>query len=301
MKKWSIVVYRGERSSVIGFSVSDTLLTAGVVLLSLFFAFFSYLAVEGYRNRSMLTHIIKLKLERDHLLKETERILSRLDELDREVKKTISQTSLLASLARRPIPDRYTLMMGTGGFPEKLPLHDQEYTKKVIKLKQETARLKNIITFENKETEKVINKLKEKENLLRATPSIWPTYGRVTAGFGWRKHPILKKREFHKGLDIANFRGTPVYATAYGRVTFAGVRNGYGYTVEIDHGYGFSTRYAHLSKILVRRGQYVKRGDLIGKMGATGLATGPHLHYEVRILGRAVNPIGYLDNSSVVY
>ncbi len=301
MKRWSIVVYRGERSSCMGFSVSDSFLTAGVVFLSLFFAFFAYLAVEGYRNRSMLSHIIRLKMERDKLLRETECIMSSLEKLNTEIQETISRTSLLASLARRPIPDRYTLMMGTGGFPEKMPFHDQTVSSNVLKLKNETEKLKNILAFENKETDRAIRKLREKERLLMATPSIWPTYGRVTATFGWRRHPILKRREFHKGLDIANFRGTPIYATAYGRVTFTGVRNGYGYTVEIDHGYGFSTRYAHLKKILVRKGEYVKRGQLIGLMGATGLATGPHLHYEVRILGKAVNPIRYLDNSPVVY
>ena len=301
MKRWSIVVYRGEKLSCREFVLSESTITGMAVFLSLFFAFFTYLAIGGYKNRTMLTHIIRLKMERERLLKETAHIRAQLNNLHAEIQSAISRTSLLASLAKRPIPDRYTLMMGTGGFPEKMPFHDQVITNSVLGLKNETEKLKNLLSFENRETDKAIGKLREKESLLMATPSIWPTYGRVTATFGWRMHPILKRREFHKGIDIANFTGTPIYATAYGKIVFTGFRNGYGYTVEIDHGYGFSTRYAHLKRILVRKGEYVKRGQVIGLMGKTGLATGTHLHYEVRVLGKPVNPIRYLDNSPIVY
>lgn len=129
---------------------------------------------------------------------------------------------------------------------------------------------------------------------LAATPSIWPTRGRFTSGFGMRRNPYGGGRKFHYGIDIAGTHGTPVYATANGQISFTGSRGGFGNLVVIRHGYGFETYYAHLSGFAVSPGQWVKRGQVIGYMGRTGRATGPHLHYEVHVNGVAVNPSRYL-------
>lgn len=127
------------------------------------------------------------------------------------------------------------------------------------------------------------------------TPSIWPVEGGyVSSEFGARIHPISGNAQRHEGIDIAAWTGTPVHATAAGTVTFAGNRGGYGLTVVIDHGYGVQTLYAHNSRLHVRVGQKVKRGDLISSIGTTGVSTGPHLHYEVHVNGRPVNPRNYL-------
>lgn len=122
------------------------------------------------------------------------------------------------------------------------------------------------------------------------TPSIPPAEGRISSKFGFRKSPFSNGREFHKGLDIANFAGTPILATAAGKVVLAGKYMGYGNTVVIDHGYGIRTLYGHMRQILVKNGQLVKRGDLIGKMGNTGLSTGPHVHYSVMVENVPVDP-----------
>jgi murein DD-endopeptidase MepM/ murein hydrolase activator NlpD len=114
--------------------------------------------------------------------------------------------------------------------------------------------------------------------------------GRLTSSFGWRVHPISKKKKHHDGEDIAAPIGTPVMATAAGVVRFAGSRSGYGHTIEIDHGNGFVTRYAHLRDLSVEAGQDVERGETIGTVGMTGRTTGPHLHYEVIRNGRPQNP-----------
>lgn len=129
---------------------------------------------------------------------------------------------------------------------------------------------------------------------LAHTPSIWPASGRVSSEYGTRRHPITGNVQVHRGIDVAAPVGTPVYATAAGKVVFAGDRGGYGLTVVIDHGYGLQTLYAHNSRLLVSVGDVVERGHKIAEVGSTGLSTGPHVHYEVHLNGEAVNPRTYL-------
>jgi len=121
----------------------------------------------------------------------------------------------------------------------------------------------------------------------------WPTAGRVESGFGMRVHPSTRVRRLHAGVDIGAPTGTPIVAAAAGVVRFAGVSGGYGNLVELDHGGGSETRYAHASALLVRTGQRVERGQLIARVGSTGLSTGPHLHFEVRVGGQPVDPVAF--------
>ncbi len=128
-----------------------------------------------------------------------------------------------------------------------------------------------------------------------AIPSIHPLRtGRVSSGYGVRRHPVLGGRRKHNGVDLAAPTGTPVYATADGLVSRANWFSSYGKYISIEHGGQIQTRFAHLSRIAVRNGQSVKKGDLIGFVGSTGRSTGPHLHYEVRVSGRPVNPLQYM-------
>ncbi len=115
----------------------------------------------------------------------------------------------------------------------------------------------------------------------------------MSSGYGYRRDPIYGSSKFHEGLDFSASIGTPVYATADGEITVAKREAGYGNCIDIDHGYNYLTRYAHLSEILVKEGSQVKRGQMIGKVGSTGKSTGPHLHYEVRFKGEAQNPVNY--------
>ena len=126
-------------------------------------------------------------------------------------------------------------------------------------------------------------------------PTIWPVVGFVTSGFGARSAPFGGgRRQFHKGLDISNRTGTPIMATAQGTVLKAGHDGAYGLSVEINHGGGIVTKYAHMQRFVVQPGQYVKRGEVIGYIGMTGRTTGPHLHYEVILNGVPVNPMRYI-------
>ncbi len=134
-------------------------------------------------------------------------------------------------------------------------------------------------------------------SLFRATPSVWPAEGNVTSPFGYRFSPFGSEEsfgEFHPGIDIANHRETPIRATAEGVVRFAGWSGGYGNMVMIDHGYGFTTLYGHSSKLVVKKGDRVRRGDMIAYMGTTGRSTGQHVHYEIWRDGKPVNPLRYL-------
>ena len=125
---------------------------------------------------------------------------------------------------------------------------------------------------------------------LARSPAAWPARGLVTSDFGARLDPYTADRVLHRGLDIAGPAGGPVLAPSDGTVTFAGSKTGYGKRVVIDHGLGIETTYSHLARIEVKRGQAVQRGQRLGTVGSTGRATGPHLHYEVRVDGEAVNP-----------
>ena len=137
--------------------------------------------------------------------------------------------------------------------------------------------------------------LRERQDEMAAMPSILPTYGYLSSAFSRsRWHPILDEDRPHAGIDIAAPTGTPVFAAAHGRVVFVGDRGQYGLMVEIDHGHGYVTRYAHLHSSLVRIGEAVERRSRIGTVGETGLAIGPHLHYEVLVNGVAKNPVGYI-------
>lgn len=136
-----------------------------------------------------------------------------------------------------------------------------------------------------------------RNQLAAATPSIWPAKGWLSSTVGTRSDPFTGERDSHAGLDISADKGTAVYATANGTVGQASYSGAYGNLVVLDHGFGLETRYGHLASFAVKPGTAVKRGDLIGRVGATGRATGPHLHYEVRVNGRLLNPLQLLSAS----
>jgi murein DD-endopeptidase MepM/ murein hydrolase activator NlpD len=140
----------------------------------------------------------------------------------------------------------------------------------------------------------LVNILESQTARLATTPTIWPAQGWVSSPFGYRIDPFTGKRTFHRGIDIATNFGNPVVATADGNVIEAAYDKFFGRTVIISHGGGVVTQYCHLDKYIVKAGQRIKRGDLLGYIGKTGKALGPHLHYEVRINDTSVNPYNYI-------
>ncbi len=130
----------------------------------------------------------------------------------------------------------------------------------------------------------------------RAQPNIWPVHGSLTSPYGWRRHPITGRQQFHEGIDIGAQYRAPIRAAADGTVKFAGYKSGYGRTIIISHGYGLETLYSHCSSMAVTAGQKVRRSDTIGYVGTSGIATGPHLHYEVCKHGKKQDPLDYLPD-----
>jgi murein DD-endopeptidase MepM/ murein hydrolase activator NlpD len=156
--------------------------------------------------------------------------------------------------------------------------------------------LKDLLTGLEDRLQTVRTDVDKRNQLAAATPSIWPTHGWLSSSTGNRTDPFTGEKDYHPGLDISADKGDPVYSTANGKVVNASAAGNYGNLVIVDHGYGLETRYGHLSAFKVKVGQEVKRGDLLGLVGATGRATGSHLHYEVRAGGRILNPLQLLLN-----
>lgn len=174
-----------------------------------------------------------------------------------------------------------------------LARHRDLYARRLHSLLDE---LSSNILLEEVEQQTLVSIMRTGKDSLQSTPSIWPAKGFLSSGFGWRRSPFSGARTMHTGLDIANRVGTPVSAPARGSITFSGNDGAYGICITIDHGNGVVTRYAHLSKSLVKAGDYIQRGEVVGAIGNTGRSTGPHLHYEVLLNGMHVNPMRYILN-----
>lgn len=201
-----------------------------------------------------------------------------------------------AVLGAEPVPEsaRHSGYGGTNRYDE---LMDMDNAQLVVFTTQKMDMLAKQLYVQIKSFDELVKISREQEERLRCLPAIQPIANRdlkrTASGYGYRVDPIYNVRKFHEGMDFSCDVGTPVYATANGVVTLAKWCQGYGWTVEIDHGYNYVTRYAHLKEFKVKRGQRVVRGEQIALSGNTGKSSGPHLHYEVLEKGRPVNPINF--------
>ena len=196
--------------------------------------------------------------------------------------------------------DKTQLLLGIGG-PEELGLQnltaigEKKQDQALKEMHQELTQLQGAASKQEASLETLIEYFEDKRSLYASTPAAWPVRGWVTSPFGDRISPITGKEQFHEGIDIAVQVGTPVLAPADGVVVKACFESGYGNMVELSHGYGLKTVFGHNSRLNVKVGQHVKRGDIISYSGNTGSSTGPHVHYEVRVNGLPVNPLRYLN------
>lgn len=213
---------------------------------------------------------------------EAERLTSRVRELEQ-----LSDEVWTLLGKSPPADDGAELILGQGG-------PDEGEADVALQAAVTLGQLSKQVPLQLRELQQLRETILSRNHRLDHTPALWPADGYVSSEYGARIHPITGNAQSHNGIDIAAMTGTPVRAPAAGIVTFAGDRGGYGMTVIIDHGYGVQTLYAHNSKLHVRAGQTVKRGDLISSVGTTGVSTGPHLHYEVHVNGKPVNPRTYL-------
>ncbi|MCR9014879.1 peptidoglycan DD-metalloendopeptidase family protein [Aquiflexum gelatinilyticum] len=198
-----------------------------------------------------------------------------------------------------PIPDEMR-NAGVGGSDRYKEIKEKGLKQEdlVVSLSQKVDALKRKMYVQSISYDEVTDMAYKKEEYWASVPAIQPILNEnlnmLASGYGMRIHPILKVRKMHKGVDFAAPKGTPIYATGDGVVVAVKtVFGGYGKHIEIDHGFGFVTRYAHMNEFKVRKGQKIKRGDLIGTVGNTGSSTAPHVHYEIMKDGRFVNPVNY--------
>jgi hypothetical protein len=207
-----------------------------------------------------------------------------------------------AVLGAEPI-DKSIRQSGIGGADrfEDIRAKNIDHEEVIIKMEEVLAKLKRKVYIESKSQDDVVALAENKEKLFASIPAIQPVANKeliaLASGYGMRIHPVYKVLKMHTGVDFAANIGTPIYATADGIIDKAEISfSGYGKMLEVDHGFGYRTRYAHMHGFTVNQGQKVKRGDLIGYVGDTGLSTAPHLHYEVFVNGVVVNPVHYFFN-----
>ncbi len=210
--------------------------------------------------------------------------MNRLNALDADIRRMMN-TEAAPQTSRAGSGLHTSRYQGQGGPNSALQWGDVEQTLNELQL---TVPVREQSLLEIKD------RIAEKNAIIASTPSIWPCEGEVSSRFGPRRSPLGGGEDFHPGIDIANNYGTLVHATADGVVVFAGWYSGYGNLVQIDHGRGIVSFYGHNQSLLVQVGQTVKKGEAISKMGSTGLSTGPHVHYEIRVNGTAVNPASFL-------
>ena len=219
---------------------------------------------------------------------ESSAVLNQLQERDNNIYRMYFEAN--------PIPNEQR-KAGFGGVNRYKSLEGYENSKMIKQLTKDIDILSKQLVIQSKSLDEIVVLAKEKEKMLASIPAILPVklvdLTRMASGYKWRMHPILKIRKFHKGMDFTAPTGTPIYASGNGKVIRSSRSATYGRVVYIDHGYGYRTIYAHMSKIKAKRGQNVKRGDLIGYVGNTGRSVSAHLHYEVRKNGKALNPINF--------
>lgn len=245
----------------------------------------------------------RLKAEKEDLLLQYEILDSKLDQISAVLKDLENRDDNIyrAIFEAEPIPENIR-RAGVGGVNRYRSLERfRDGEDIVIETTKKLDRLSKQLYIQSKSFDEVMEMAMQKEKMLASIPAIQPVNNddlkRMSSGFGVRIHPIYKTPRFHWGMDFSAPTGTEIYATGQGTVVEVDKNaRGYGHHVVIDHGYGYQTLYAHMSEIKVRRGQHVKRGDIIGLVGTTGTSSAPHLHYEVVKDGEKVNPVNFYFN-----
>ena len=295
---FTIMILPGPNSRVRKFSISKTLLrNVGYSILAA--SLISVFMVGDYFHmRSKVWELNILRVETKKNREQLQQFATNLVDMKGEMARLKEMDTKLRSLAKMGGRDGGQLL-GRGGSNELTPVNLDELGRKthqevMEQMNQELDNLKGEAAMQEVSMRKLAGYFEHRNSVLSATPDIWPVRGFVTSDFGYRNSPIYGTRQFHEGLDIANRVGTRIVAPANGTVAETGYQAGYGRYILIQHGYGMATLYGHLSRVDVKNGQRVQKGDCIGAVGNSGSSTGSHLHYEVRINGVPTNPKKYL-------
>ena len=261
-----------------------------VVFMFVYSAFF-----DTPKERELKRQNKQLKLQYEIMNKRfnlVEKTLEDIQRRDNNLYRVIFEADPIPSSVREA---------GFGGNERYENLKGYKNSELVVKSHKRLDQLSKKLYIQSRSFDEIKDMVENKEEMVASIPAVMPISNkdlkRTASGYGWRIHPIYKIKKFHEGMDFTAPRGTEVYATGDGVVVEVRTRlRGYGKRVVIDHGFGYRTRYAHLNNFNVRKGQKVKRGDVIGYVGSTGLSVAPHLHYEVEKDGKKVNPVHYYFN-----
>ena len=262
-----------------------------IVMLYLVYAFIDPPKEKLLKRKyeEVLTQYSLLSNKVEHL----DNVLKDMESRDDNIYRVIFETDPIPSSIRRA---------GSGGVDQYEHLRQIDNADLIIGTAKKIDELSKAIYIQSKSFDKIEELAKNKIDMLASIPAILPVSFKdknthqVTSSFGYRMHPIYKTPKFHAGMDFTGTIGTPIYATGNGVVIESKFDKGYGRHVVIDHGFSYKTLYAHMDKILAKKGQKIKRGDVIGYLGNTGLSTGPHLHYEVRKNDKPIDPINFYFN-----
>ncbi len=255
----------------------------------------AYKFLDSPKEKQLKREIEAVQLQYDLLNKKMNQVdvvLNDLQDRDDNIYRTIFEAD--------PIPNSIR-KAGFGGSDRYSGLEGFDNTQLMKATTERLDRITKQLYIQSKSFDEVVKMAKNKQQLIASIPAIMPLNNKdlkhQPSGYGWRTHPIYKTQEFHPGMDFTAEQGTPIYATGDGVVEAADASaQGYGNHVVIDHGFGYKTLYGHMSKIATVPGRKVKRGELIGYVGSTGMSTGPHVHYEVIKNGEKVNPINFYYN-----
>ena len=299
--RWTLLLLKGEQSPIRQISISKRgvylCVGAAVALVVGLSGFATALGIDS------AAHVRERQLARENraLTQELSSIQGRVNGLEGRLGNLSTMDSRLRLLAGLESIDPEVLQVGIGG-PSTSRLQsnslwsvDSTLSKAAFAVRYDLNVLERKAGLLRASMGEATDSLMAHKDLLESTPSILPTTGIISSAFSKsRFHPIHQAPLPHEGVDVAAVMGTPIFAAAKGMVTKSEWATGYGQMIELDHDFGYTTRYGHASRRLVRVGQQMKRGEVIALVGNTGIATSPHLHYEVRVQGKPVNPLNYV-------
>jgi murein DD-endopeptidase MepM/ murein hydrolase activator NlpD len=287
--------YEKVRRSIGERILRGVIFIAPTIALSLVFGFFIAYRIDSPKEKALQKELSELRSEFQTVQKRIE-LVNQVTEVIKQRDEDLYRTALGAN----EFPEELRLM-GVGGSDAYKSYKNISNSELLIKTFSKLDEVERKLHAQSISFKELANLAKEREKRLASLPAIQPVNNkelkRMVSGYGWRIDPVYGTRKMHWGLDFTADVGIDVYATGGGIVETTRVNSwGYGREIVIDHGFGYKTRYAHLSSFLVKEGDKVKRGDLIGLVGSTGKSTGAHLHYEVEKDGHKVNPINYFHS-----
>jgi murein DD-endopeptidase MepM/ murein hydrolase activator NlpD len=296
---WTILVLSKENQGIRKYKISRALILLVFIVLVGLAGFSGFAGYKLYNLRTDLSKISQIKHKNMEQSRQISVLSEKVSTLDEEMSILRSYNRHLSGIAKIDLSNTEEIIGIGGGGAESIGIgkSTEILTEKILarKLHSHIKQLGDDISIEKEVSKELLAQIERQRSLMAHTPSAWPTRGWMTSRFGWRNSPFTGKREFHKGVDIASRKGTPIVSPADGVITAYYKNGGYGNFLVINHGYGIVTRYGHLLKSNnIKIGQRVQKGDKIAFIGNSGRSTGSHLHYEVLINGIHVSPQRYM-------